>query len=215
MVTKGGAVHLPGETAPDHTAPPPSLASSSLSPDQPGDRPTPLEEHLRRWAGQVADPELPFLTLTDLGVLTDVTIDPAGAVTVSLTPTYTGCPAVEAMADDIRRTLRAHGVQDARVTTVLSPPWTTDRITEEGRRKLAEAGIAPPRPTGRTSHCPAGATPSGTSTSPGPVPVDLAVRCPQCGSTRTTLLSRFSSTACKALRRCEECREPFDHFKEL
>ncbi|MFH8404661.1 1,2-phenylacetyl-CoA epoxidase subunit PaaD [Streptomyces sp. NPDC018019] len=162
---------------------------------------TPLEERLRELAGSVPDPELPVVTLAELGVLREVRMTGPGQVEVDLTPTYTGCPAIEAMSADIERVLHDHGIAQVEVRTVLSPPWTTDAITAEGRRKLAEFGIAPPRPTGPAAG--------------GPVPVALAIRCPHCGSTDTTLLSRFSSTACKALRRCESCREPFDHFKEL
>ncbi|WP_097868896.1 1,2-phenylacetyl-CoA epoxidase subunit PaaD [Streptomyces sp. rh34] len=161
---------------------------------------TRLEAELRDLAGSVPDPELPVLTLAELGVLRDVRMDGPGRVTVRLTPTYTGCPAIEAMSADIERVLHDHGVPDVSVVTVLAPPWSTDDISAEGRRKLAEFGIAPPRAQG----------PDG-----GPVPLTLSVRCPHCGSTDTELLSRFSSTACKALRRCVACREPFDHFKEL
>ncbi|MEV7418519.1 1,2-phenylacetyl-CoA epoxidase subunit PaaD [Streptomyces sp. NPDC089919] len=161
--------------------------------------PTRLEEELAELAGQVPDPELPVLTLAELGVLRGVTVAPDGAAEVVLTPTYTGCPAIEAMSADIVRALRAHGIREVSVRTVLAPAWSTDDISAEGRRKLAEFGIAPPR-----SH-----------SAEGPVPVSLSVRCPHCGSTDTELLSRFSSTACKALRRCVSCREPFDHFKEL
>ncbi|UGY92617.1 1,2-phenylacetyl-CoA epoxidase subunit PaaD [Streptomyces gobiensis] len=161
---------------------------------------TALEEELRQLAGAVPDPELPVITLAELGVLRGLRLTGPGRVEVELTPTYTGCPAVEAMSADIERVLRDHGIPEVSVRRVLAPAWSTDDITAEGRRKLAESGIAPPRPTGPA---------------PGPVTVDLAIRCPQCGSTDTTLLSRFSSTACKALRRCESCREPFDHFKEL
>ncbi|MDB1086319.1 phenylacetate-CoA oxygenase subunit PaaJ [Streptomyces sp. ACA25] len=181
---------------------------------------------MREVAGAVPDPELPVISLADLGVLRDVRLLPprtdqvsevagpaevAEVAEVDLTPTYTGCPAVETMATDIESALRAAGVAEVTVRTVLSPAWSTDDITEQGRRKLAEAGIAPPRPTGRP-------------TAAGPVPLELGpprhapaepVRCPQCGSADTTLLSRFSGTACKALRRCESCREPFDHVKEL
>ncbi|MFV0128849.1 1,2-phenylacetyl-CoA epoxidase subunit PaaD [Streptomyces sp. HMX112] len=164
---------------------------------------TALEEELSRLAGSVPDPELPVLTLEELGVLRGVRVSDPGRVTVELTPTYTGCPAIEAMSADIERVLREHGVPDVSVVTVLSPAWSTDDISAEGRRKLAEFGIAPPRPQG----------PPGGGT--GPVPLTLAIRCPNCGSTDTELLSRFSSTACKALRRCTACREPFDHFKEL
>ncbi|MEV5509209.1 1,2-phenylacetyl-CoA epoxidase subunit PaaD [Streptomyces orinoci] len=169
------------------------------------------EEELRALAGAVPDPELPVVSLAELGVLRDVRRTGPGRVEVDLTPTYTGCPAIEAMAADVRRVLRERGVAEVTVRTVLSPPWSTDDISAEGRRKLAESGIAPPRPAGHRA---------------GPVAVALGptrtaesqqdpVRCPHCGSPDTTLLSRFSSTACKALRRCDRCREPFDHFKEL
>ncbi|MFE0099298.1 1,2-phenylacetyl-CoA epoxidase subunit PaaD [Streptomyces sp. NPDC059009] len=161
--------------------------------------PTPLEERLLALAGSVPDPELPVLTLAELGVVRDVRVSDSGRVDVELTPTYTGCPAIEAMSADIERVLHEHGMADVQVRTVLAPAWSTDDISPEGRRKLAEFGIAPPRP----------------HTAEGPVPLTLSVRCPHCGSTDTELLSRFSSTACKALRRCVSCREPFDHFKEL
>lgn len=164
---------------------------------------TALEEELRHLAGSVPDPELPVLTLEELGVLRGVEVLAPGRVTVRLTPTYTGCPAIEAMSMDIERVLLDHGMTEVSVVTVLAPAWSTDDISAEGRRKLTEFGIAPPRPNGAAS--PAG----------GPVPLTLSVRCPHCGSTDTELLSRFSSTACKALHRCVTCREPFDHFKEL
>ncbi|MFH8616513.1 1,2-phenylacetyl-CoA epoxidase subunit PaaD [Streptomyces sp. NPDC017979] len=179
-----------------------------------GTRPTdtPLEAELRRIAGAVPDPELPVLTLAELGVLRGVEVLGPGRVEVSLTPTYTGCPAVETMSADIERALMEHGMAEVSVVRVLSPAWSTDDITAEGRRKLAESGIAPPRPHGVPD--PSDATAGGPRPA-GPVPVALSVRCPHCGSTETELLSRFSSTACKALRRCVRCREPFDHFKEL
>ncbi|MEU2247578.1 1,2-phenylacetyl-CoA epoxidase subunit PaaD [Streptomyces sp. NPDC019224] len=162
---------------------------------------TSLEKELLSLAGSVPDPELPVLTLEELGVVRGVDVSDRGRVTVRLTPTYTGCPAIEAMSADIERVLHVHGVAEVSVETVLSPAWSTNDISAEGRRKLAEFGIAPPRPHGAASD--------------GPVPLALAVRCPHCGSTETELLSRFSSTACKALRRCVACQEPFDHFKEL
>ncbi|MET8687510.1 1,2-phenylacetyl-CoA epoxidase subunit PaaD [Streptomyces sp. NPDC004732] len=161
--------------------------------------PTALEAELLALAGSVPDPELPVLTLAELGVVRGVRVLAPGKVDVELTPTYTGCPAIEAMSADIEQVLHEHGVADVAVRTVLSPAWSTDDISAEGRRKLAEFGIAPPR-----SH-----------SADGPVPLSLSIRCPHCGSTDTELLSRFSSTACKALRRCASCREPFDHFKEL
>ncbi|AYY14913.1 phenylacetate-CoA oxygenase subunit PaaJ [Actinobacteria bacterium YIM 96077] len=183
----------------------------------------------RAAAETVTDPELPMLTLADLGVLRDVDVVD-GRVIVSITPTYTGCPAMDTMRDDLVRTLHEAGYDDVEVRTVLHPPWSTDWISEEGKRKLAEAGIAPP-----------GAAPSPQQ---GPVPLTLepapspmimntsgpmwsesvhdhgrgggsAVRCPQCGSPDTEEVSRFSATACKALRRCRSCTEPFEHVKEI
>ncbi|MFI9359681.1 1,2-phenylacetyl-CoA epoxidase subunit PaaD [Kitasatospora sp. NPDC053057] len=164
-------------------------------------------------AAAVPDPELPMLTLADLGVLAEVDVDGgSGRVTAWLTPTYSGCPAVAEMAADVDRRLRAAGYPDVRVRLRLDPPWSTDLITAEGRRKLAEAGIAPPRPT------------AAVASAPGPVPLTLGrtrtgaaapVPCPHCGGTDTEELSRFGSTACKALWRCRACREPFERVKEI
>jgi ring-1,2-phenylacetyl-CoA epoxidase subunit PaaD len=149
----------------------------------------------RETAGSVLDPELPALTIADLGILRDVQ-EADGAVTVTITPTYSGCPAMAQIAADLRRRLTEAGYQRVDVRAELSPPWTTDWITPEGRRKLAEAGIAPPGERG------------------GPVLVPLAVRCPRCGSPDTREISRFSGTACKALCQCRACKEPFEHVKE-
>jgi ring-1,2-phenylacetyl-CoA epoxidase subunit PaaD len=159
----------------------------------------------RAVADTVTDPELPMLTLSDLGVLSDVRVE-EGIVVVEITPTYTGCPAMGTMRADLLHALHEAGFPDADVRTVLAPPWSTDRITPEGRRKLAEAGIAPPGPAPRPD--------------PGPVPLRLApsprtASCPLCGSADTVELSEFSATACKALRRCRSCREPFEHVKEV
>lgn len=156
-------------------------------------------------ASAVRDPELPVLTLADLGVLREV-VEEDGRVLVTITPTYSGCPAVEEMGADLKRSLRAAGYAEVEVRTSLSPAWTTDWISEEGRRKLAEAGIAPPARVGPRAV--------------GPVPLTLTppsarVACPRCGSARTEELSRFGSTACKALRRCLDCAEPFEHIKEI
>jgi ring-1,2-phenylacetyl-CoA epoxidase subunit PaaD len=142
------------------------------------------------------DPELRVVTLEELGILRDVTED-AGRVIVTITPTYSGCPAMEVIRSDIRRSLAAAGHPDAEVRTVLRPAWSTDMITEVGRRKLAAAGIAPPAPAG------------------GMVGLRLTVRCPRCGEPDTEEISRFGSTACKALWRCRACREPFEHVKAL
>ncbi|GHC75711.1 1,2-phenylacetyl-CoA epoxidase subunit PaaD [Streptomyces flavofungini] len=182
----------------------PSAAAGPKAPPAPTEpaaapAPTALEARLHALAGSVPDPELPVLSLAELGVLRSLRVSDTGHVDVELTPTYTGCPAIEAMSAGIEQVLREHGRDDVTVRTVLSPAWSTDDISAEGRRKLAEFGIAPPRP----------------HAADGVVPLTLTVRCPHCGSTDTELLSRFSSTACKALRRCVTCREPFDHFKEL
>ncbi|MEV5337245.1 1,2-phenylacetyl-CoA epoxidase subunit PaaD [Streptomyces sp. NPDC052676] len=173
---------------------------------------TPLEAELLELAGSVPDPELPVLTLRELGVLRAVHVHDTDTVEVELTPTYTGCPALETMSLDIERVLHEHGIRDVTVRTVLTPAWTTDDITDEGRRKLREFGIAPPR--AHRSRGPVPVTLGPTRTRPAETDND-PVRCPHCGSADTELLSRFSSTACKALRRCLACREPFDHFKEL
>ncbi|EHR62352.1 1,2-phenylacetyl-CoA epoxidase subunit PaaD [Saccharomonospora cyanea] len=158
----------------------------------------------REVAETVTDPELPMLTLADLGVLREVR-EEDGRVVVSITPTYTGCPAMDTMRDDLVHALREAGFADVEVRTVLHPAWSSDWITEEGRRKLAEAGIAPPGNASRRS---------------GPVPLTLTppasrVCCPQCGSPDTEEMSRFGATACKALRRCRTCHEPFEHVKEI
>ncbi|GGZ82873.1 1,2-phenylacetyl-CoA epoxidase subunit PaaD [Streptomyces echinoruber] len=178
---------------------------------------TPLEEELRRLAGSVPDPELPVLTLEELGVLRSVRLRGEDAVEVELTPTYTACPALEAMSLDIERVLRDHGMREVTVRTVLSPAWSTQDITDEGRRKLREFGIAPPRTRTQSGPVPVPLGPTRTLTGPQDPPRTEPdpVRCPHCGSPDTELLSRFSSTACKALRRCLSCREPFDHFKEV
>ena len=147
----------------------------------------------------VVDPELRVVTIAELGILRGVRTDPAtGAVTVTITPTYSGCPAMDTIRADITMALHAAGHREADVVTQLSPAWSTDDITAEGRAKLAAAGIAPPTPV--------------TS---GPVAVALSVRCPQCGSPQTEQLSRFGSTACKALWRCRACTEPFEHVKPV
>jgi ring-1,2-phenylacetyl-CoA epoxidase subunit PaaD len=161
------------------------------------------DERIRAAVGAVTDPEIPVLTLADLGVIRQVGREPGGLVIVRITPTYSGCPAVDTMREDIIAALGRAGYPKVRVDLVLSPAWTTDWITGEGRAKLTEYGIAPPRPP-----VPAGQVRVALRV-PAPVP------CPHCGSTRTRTVSRFGSTACKALMQCRECLEPFDHFKEL
>ncbi|EOD63615.1 1,2-phenylacetyl-CoA epoxidase subunit PaaD [Amycolatopsis vancoresmycina] len=155
-------------------------------------------------AATVTDPELPMLTLADLGVLRSVS-EEDGRVVVAITPTYTGCPAMDTMRDDLEHALLAAGFPDVEIRTQLAPAWTSDWISSSGREKLAAAGIAPP-----------GAAPRRL----GPIPLTLsapvsAVRCPLCGSADTEEQSRFGATACKALRRCRACLEPFEHVKEI
>lgn len=156
--------------------------------------------HLWELAATVVDPEIPVLTIEDLGILRDVEVGSDG-VTVTITPTYSGCPAMDAIRDDLLSVFRREGIEDVAVRLVLSPAWTTDWMSEDGKRKLAEYGIAPP---------------SGHSTaSRGPISLTLATRCPRCGSADTVEISRFGSTSCKALYECRACLEPFDYFKVL
>ena len=158
----------------------------------------------RAWtvAAGVPDPEIPVVTIEDLGILRDVTEDDMGRVHVQITPTYSGCPAMEAIRQDLVEQLSDAGYRQVEVEFVLAPAWTTDWMTEEGRVKLQEYGVAPPGPRSD------GGTPGVTS-------LTLSVRCPQCGSPDTRESSRFGSTACKSLWICNACREPFDHFKAI
>jgi ring-1,2-phenylacetyl-CoA epoxidase subunit PaaD len=180
--------------------------------------------HARYVAEQVPDPELPMLTLADLGVLRGVDVAADGTVAVSLTPTYSGCPAMAEMRADMVARLGEAGFTRVEIRTALDPPWTTDWITQAGRRKLAEHGIAPPgRAPRRTRELGVPPAQSGAGVSPAQprgVPLSLtatrrAVPCPRCGSARTDEISRFSATSCKALWRCRACREPFEHVKEI
>lgn len=160
----------------------------------------------RAIAGAVVDPELPMLTLSDLGVLRDVEVKGGGAVAVSLTPTYSGCPALEVMRRDVELALHRAGYTEVDVRLRLAPPWTTDWLSDAARRKLLAAGIAPP-----------GRAPARTA---GPIPLTLGPRaarvpCPRCGSDDTEETSRFSGTACRALWRCRTCAEPFEQVKEI
>lgn len=160
----------------------------------------------RAVAAAVTDPEMPMLTLADLGVLRDVRQNSDGRITVDITPTYSGCPAMATMRADLLRHLSRAGFDDVDVRTVLSPAWSSDWISAEGRRKLAAAGISPPH--------------RAVADSDGSIPISLIPRtqvipCPQCGSTNTERTSEFGATACKSLHRCLACAEPFDHVKEI
>ncbi|WP_459969316.1 1,2-phenylacetyl-CoA epoxidase subunit PaaD [Nocardioides pyridinolyticus] len=155
-------------------------------------------------AAAVTDPELPMLTLADLGVLRAVD-EEGDRVVVTITPTYSGCPAMATMRDDLVHALTDEGFGDVEVRIALSPPWTTDWITERGRAALAAHGISAPGPAPRRD---------------GPVALTLAptrrsIACPRCASGATELVSEFAATACKAMYRCTACLEPFDHVKEI
>jgi ring-1,2-phenylacetyl-CoA epoxidase subunit PaaD len=148
-----------------------------------------------QWLDEVPDPELPSVTITDLGIVREIREDGDGLV-VALTPTYSGCPATAVIEADVTRALHEHGIERVRIERRLAPAWTTDWITARGRERLHEHGIAPPGPT----------------LADGPL-VSVIVRCPRCASSNTSEISRFGSTPCKALYRCEDCREPFDYVK--
>ena len=147
----------------------------------------------------VTDPEVPVLTIIDLGIVRDVKISSPpsgdGGIEIIITPTYTGCPAMDAIAMDIKMKLLENGYKKIKVTSALSPVWTTDWMSEEGKRKLKEYGIAPPVSSGHSKW------------------PDDNVPCPHCHSSNTRLISQFGSTACKALYQCNDCKEPFDYFK--
>lgn len=140
------------------------------------------------WLANVPDPEIPVLTIVDLGIVRDVQV--GDTVTVDIAPTYSGCPATEVIESSVKTALLENGVAEPEVRRVLSPPWTTEWITEDGRRKLHEYGIAPPQKS-------------------------LAIACPQCDSLSTEKVSEFGSTACKAAYKCLDCLEPFEYFKCL
>ena len=161
----------------------------------------------RAWEvlGSVLDPEVPALSVRDLGIVRDV-IDHGDSLEVVLTPTYSGCPATEVIEQSVLEAINAEGLGPVRATLQRAPAWTSDWITEEGKRKLNAYGIAPPGPV----------LPEGVS----PIRIygrrnNAAVACPRCGSSDTERLSAFGSTACKSMYRCLACREPFEHFKPI
>ena len=157
-------------------------------------------ERVRAIVADVLDPEVPVLTIEDLGILRDVTVDDAATSSVTITPTYSGCPAMDAIRADVTQPSGERGVDDVEVSLVLAPAWTTDWMSDAGKQKLLDYGIVPPQPRSRQE--------DGRRCSSA-----LSLRCPQCGSGDTRELSRFGSTACKSLWVCNACKEPFDHFK--
>lgn len=153
---------------------------------------------------QIADPEIPVLSILDLGIVRDLIIEPK-QVTVIITPTYSGCPAMDAIAIDIKLHLLSHGIPHVQVRLTLEPAWTTDWMSESGKEKLKAYGIAPPqRMTGDASSARIQSL---------LFEGDVTVPCPRCQSENTTRMSEFGSTACKSLYQCDDCKEPFDYFK--
>jgi ring-1,2-phenylacetyl-CoA epoxidase subunit PaaD len=162
-------------------------------------------EQVWDWLGQVQDPEIPVISVVDLGIVRAVEWR-GGECVVTLTPTYSGCPAMQVIAESVTQALHAHGIEQVRLVNQLSPAWTTDWMSEAGKQALKGYGIAPPAQqaidiSGLHAGIKRGAAPQ------------LTVACPNCGSTRTELTSQFGSTPCKALYKCLDCREPFDYFK--
>lgn len=157
-------------------------------------------DDVMQWLALVPDPEIPVLSVVDLGLIRNVAWDGHTCV-VTITPTYSGCPAMQEISADIQSTLQAHGVEQVRIETQLSPAWTTDWMTAKGHEALKGFGIAPP---GEKAINISGITRGA---------VDVVVPCPLCGSSQTRLISQFGSTSCKALYRCNDCGEPFDYFK--
>ena len=153
-------------------------------------------EQVLDWLREVPDPEIPVVTIADLGILRDVKVD--DKVVVSLSPTYSGCPATEAIEQSVVDTLRRRGVAAVEIERVLSPPWTTDWMSDDGRRKLKEYGIAPPETAVSKRDL---------------LYANRRIACPRCDSTNTTKVSEFGSTACKASYKCCDCLEPFEYFK--
>lgn len=147
---------------------------------------------------EVFDPEVPVLSVVDLGIVREIRM--GEQLEIVITPTYSGCPAMDVIRTNIRMKLLEHGYRDVKLTTVLSPAWTTDWMTGRGKEKLQQYGIAPPLPSQQVCH-------------PAWFRHQEAIQCPHCHSWHTTLISEFGSTACKALYRCEDCKEPFDYFK--
>ncbi|MEO8404649.1 MAG: 1,2-phenylacetyl-CoA epoxidase subunit PaaD [Chitinophagaceae bacterium] len=148
---------------------------------------------------KVTDPEVPVLTVIDLGIIREVTVND-GEVKIVITPTYSGCPAMDMIRINIKMALLEHGYKKVNVVQTLSPAWTTDWMTEEGKQKLKEYGIAPPNTKQLVCH-------------PDLFAIEEAIQCPHCHSYHTHIVSEFGSTACKALYQCDDCKEPFDYFK--
>jgi ring-1,2-phenylacetyl-CoA epoxidase subunit PaaD len=153
-----------------------------------------MAAEIQNWLGEIPDPEIPVLSILDLGIVRKIEERADGEVAVTITPTYSGCPAMDVIREQIQSVLHSHGVEKVKIETTLTPAWTTDWIPDSARQKLREYGIAPPG---------------------GLIQIDAPVNCPRCGSADTQLVSRFASTACKAHYKCRSCLEPFDAFKRI
>jgi len=156
------------------------------------------EKQVWEWLGTIADPEVPVLSIIDLGIVREVQVQDDESVTISITPTYSGCPAMDVISMQIRLLLLGNGVKNIHIKLILEPAWTTDWMSESGKAKLLAYGIAPPQ---RRSDTPLALFEEDT------------VPCPRCHSENTTLISRFGATSCKSMYKCNDCQEPFEHFK--
>ncbi len=156
------------------------------------------EEKILSFLQEIPDPEIPVITIVELGVIRKINITD-NAVEVELSPTYSGCPAMKQMEDDIINTLKAKGIEQVKIKTVYTPAWTTDWISPDAKEKLRKYGIAPPQESTTDKSFITGKT--------------KQIKCPRCGSLHTEMVSQFGSTACKALYKCKDCLEPFDYFK--
>lgn len=157
------------------------------------------QQHIWNLLHEVKDPEIPVIDIIELGIVRNLVVTPENKVVVDISPTYTGCPAMKVIEDDILKVFSENGINDVKINTVLRPAWTTDWITDEAKEKLRAYGIAPPEHTSADKNSLLGKP--------------KIVSCPNCKSQNTTMISQFGSTACKALYKCDSCQEPFDYFK--
>ncbi len=157
------------------------------------------KEHILSILSEIPDPEIPVITIVELGVIRDIEITDETSISLKITPTYSGCPAMKQIEDDVRKKLSENGFKNITINTIFSPPWTTDWITPEAKEKLRIYGIAPPEHSTEDKGWITGKT--------------KTIACPRCKSQNTKLISQFGSTACKALYQCQDCLEPFDYFK--
>lgn len=157
------------------------------------------KEHIVTLLSEIPDPEIPVISIIELGVIRDINVSDNTSITLKITPTYSGCPAMKQIEDDVRKKLAENGFTNITIHTIFSPPWTTDWITPEAKEKLRKYGIAPPEHSTEDKSWLTGKT--------------KTITCPRCKSQNTKLISQFGSTACKALYQCQDCLEPFDYFK--